>query len=117
MKLIKYFILIACFFILSSCKDSQQNIINIKGDGVATTLEQDNKHVSNEYIIVTVDSIKPDAIKNIFKEFGIKSVVSFSKDKYLIRIENDPGIDKMKEISKNHTEIKYIQYNYIYKQQ
>ncbi len=81
--------------------------------------KQAGNRVPGEYIITVPEGSDVSIIKKLFSDYGlikIKSIQKYKgKQRYLIKLKQDPGPDEMKKIAEKTDTIIHIQPNYIYK--
>ena len=105
---------LACFFATAfSCAgNTDENQVVLKKS--TSQLSGDNT-VKGEYLVTVNEGSNDAIISQAFSDYKVTSVRHIRKNTYLLKIENDPGIDVLKEIVDKSAFLIRIQPNYKYK--
>jgi hypothetical protein len=68
-----------------------------------------------EYIITISPSGDEEQIRKLFEDYRIKDIKDLGRRRFLIKLEHDPGLDKIKRMSLESTFVKQVQPNFIYR--
>jgi hypothetical protein len=71
--------------------------------------------VAGEYLVTVNEGVQPELISGLYAHFGVKAIRKLGDNLYQINIENDPGQEKMNEVTSQSKAIKSVQPNYIYR--
>ena len=82
---------------------------------ISNDISKDNDRVEGEYLI----KLKPDfgegAIKKVMSDFNISKIENIGDRLYKIKLNNDPGPEKISRIAEKSDSIEYAEPNYIYR--
>ena len=100
-------------FVISACTES-----NYQGeyvtDGKAELSSSNNESILVEYIIVLEGNISIGDATSILKKYEVQVIRNLKKGRYLIGLNNDPGIERLKKEIEGSEYIKQIQPNFSY---
>ena len=68
-----------------------------------------------EYILVLKENVSVADALNSLQKYDVQVIRDLKKDRYLIGLKNNPGIDRLQEDVESSEYIKHIQPNFIYK--
>ena len=108
--------LISCFLLASifvvSCTDST-NQKNPEPRILSPQTTNENR-LGGQYIVTLKKGANSETLTSVFQQYGIKSIQEFSKGRYLIILEHDPGLDTIIKQAAASSEIDTVQPNYTY---
>ena len=98
---------------LAGCKETnhKNDYINDAGAELSKGTKQTN---ITEYIIVLKENTRAEDALNTLQKYNARLIRDLKRNRYLIGLENDPGIDQLKLDTDNSKDIKHIQPNYRY---
>ncbi|MCG6887573.1 MAG: hypothetical protein LJE74_10215 [Proteobacteria bacterium] len=73
-----------------------------------------NNRVPGEYLVTLTASGNPESLRSVFNAYGVKAIREFSKGRYLVVLEHDPGPEEIAERVAASTDIVRVQPNFIY---
>ena len=112
-KCLSVCLLVLGIIVLSTCSDSGYHNEKITEPAVAQVTKNEESQ-SGEYIIVLVKDVSiENAIANL-KEYEAHVIKGLNRDRYLIELKIDPGIEQLEKHTKNSMFIKLIQPNFSY---
>ena len=100
-------------FLISACTESN-NQSGYIADGKAEFSASNNESILVEYIIVLEENISIGDATSILKKYEVQVIRDLKKDRYLIGLKNDPGIERLKKDVEGSEYIKQIQPNFNY---
>jgi len=102
-------VIILSVFILFSCTSK-----NMKKESTNINRESYEDRVAGEYIVTLREGVAEDFLYSYFSRLSVLSVSKIHDTVFLIKVENDPGPDKIKEEYLDNDRILNIQPNYKY---
>jgi len=90
----------------SNNQKSDQPVVNIQPTA--------NNRVPGEYLVTLTASGNPESLRSVFNAYGVKAIREFSKGRYLVVLEHDPGPEEIAERVAASTDIVRVQPNFIY---
>lgn len=108
--------LTCCLFLLSACTQESHNSSHVSKQLKDTAIRVKKVDVV-EYIIVLKKDVKVTDAVNSLKIYDVQVIKDLKRDRYLIGVKNDHGIDKLKKDIVDSEYIKHIQLNFIYSTQ
>ena len=110
-------ILFSCIFLcgmaVAGCTDST-NQKNLEPRTITTQPATENR-VPGQYLVTLKEGGSSETLTEVFNQYGIKSIKSLAKDRYLITLEQDPGPEEIAKQAATSSEIESAQPNYIYR--
>ena len=98
---------------LSACKEAINSNERVS-DRASESSESNRRSSLAEYIIVLKKSSSiADALNSLHK-YDVQVIRDLKKGRYLIRLEEDPGIGRLEKDVKGSEYIKHIQPNFVY---
>lgn len=104
--------LLLIIFFISGCTNATGQNVEEAHNPIIT--HDDGKRVPNEYLVKLTEDSSEDDLYAAFAELGIQSVRNLSKQRFLIRLENDPGPEDVKSLGTASPIVETVQPNYIY---
>jgi hypothetical protein len=101
---------------LTSCGSDSSNHQSLKLDHDAKSDNQQRTVLSEYIIVLKSGSDIKSAIKEL-AEYEVRIIRDLKRERYLIEIKNDPGLEQLLLDVKNSNHINFIQPNYTYKTQ
>lgn len=71
--------------------------------------------VPAEYIVTLAPGANGAVLAEVFGRFGVEMVREISGGVFLLRLKEDPGLPRMKELQAQDSRIKAVQPNYVYR--
>jgi len=99
--------IVSAFYSCAGTKNTQKDNSNVKE-------YKDTESIPGEYIVTFKDDGEKKDVENIFGVYSVIQVNAIHDNIYLVKIENDPGIDVMKAEYIGKKGIVDIQPNYEY---
>jgi len=99
-------------FIGAGCTEST-NQKNIEQRTLTPQSTSENQ-LPGQYIVTLKKGANSETLTSVFEHYGIKSIQEFSKGRYLIILEHDPGPDTITQQAAASSEIDTVQPNYTY---
>ena len=106
-------IVVFSIFLISACTESNYQSEYV-ADGQADLSASNNESILAEYIIVLEENVSIASATSIFGKYEGQVIKDLKKDRYLIRLKNDPGIEQLQKEVEGSEHIKHIQPNYTY---
>jgi hypothetical protein len=78
-------------------------------------ISDDRDRVKGEYIIKLKPNFGEDAIRKVMNDFDICKIETIGDRLYKIKLNKDPGPEKISKIAKKSECIEYAEPNYIYR--
>lgn len=103
-------------FLISACTETKYNNSHIENQLLDTSL-QIKKVNKAEYIIVLKKDVKITDALHSLKIYKPQLIQDFKRNRYLIRLKINPGIERLQKYISGSDNIKFIQPNFNYKSQ
>ena len=103
-------------FLISACTENKYDS-RLNADKPLNASIEIKKEKIAEYIIVLNKGIKLTTALSSLKIYDARLIKDLKRGRYLISLNNDPDINKLKKDIINPEYIKHIQPNFIYKTQ
>jgi hypothetical protein len=85
---------------------------------IRTTVPAHEAYVAGEYVITaTGTDVDSNAIRNVYAAFGVETLQSLGRGRFLIRLTRDPGLDRVRSVGRESGQVQAAQPNYIYRKQ
>lgn len=68
-----------------------------------------------EYIIGFREKVRPEYVRSIFIAFKIRKIKPIGGNLFLIILDRDPGLQKLKKHAAEYNKIKFIELNHVRK--
>ena len=81
----------------------------------AADLTSLQRRVAGEYLVTLVPGADQKVINGIYGYFGIKGIKDLGNNLFLVTLTEDPGPEKMEELSKQNSQVKAVQPNFVYR--
>ena len=78
-------------------------------------ISNDRNRVKGEYLIKLKPDCGEDVIKKIMNDFAVEEIKIIGDRLYKVKLNNDPGPEKISKIAKKSECIEYAEPNYIYR--
>ena len=108
--------MLSSVFLLTACAEDKSKRMNVEYQTENPQKTQTKKKLT-EYIIVLNKAAKLDTAIGSLKKYGVQVVRNMKKNRFVISLNNDPGIEQLQKDILNSADIKHIQPNFIYKTQ
>ena len=72
--------------------------------------------IPGQYIVTLKDGVSSETVTEVFNKYGIKSIQDLSRSRYLITLEQDPGVEEMSNQAASSSGIESAQPNYLYRE-
>jgi len=109
-------ILVSGVFVTSACTESNYHGEKVAQQEVESSVSNEALNLS-EYIIVLEDDVSISSAISILEKYQVQVIRDLNKNRYLIGLKHDPGIEQLKKEVEAAGQIKLIQPNYTYKTQ
>lgn len=76
---------------------------------------QKPNYVPGEYILTTRGAQNIDALKRVYRAFGVEAIRALGPGQFLLRLSNDPGPEEMRRRGLDSGKVKSVQRNFIYR--
>ena len=86
-----------------------------ENNGNLKSINNHNDRVEGEYLVKLSQNTDVNTINELFNVYGIDSITPAGKRLFKMKIKNDPGPEKIKEIADRSYKIEYAEPNYIYR--
>ena len=106
----------ATVFLFSACTDTSYQEKNVAERGLDFPVPKEKSSLV-EYIVVLKENTSIANATDFLKKYQVQVIRDLKKNRYLIRLKNDPGIERLQQDIEDSEFIKYIQPNYRYKTQ
>jgi hypothetical protein len=106
-------IVVCSTFAISACTESNQKSEYIPDRVTESSVSNEEPNLT-EYIIVLEKDVSIESATGILKKYEVQVIRDLKKDRYLIGLKNDPGIERLKKDVEGSGYIKYIQPNFTY---
>ena len=100
-------------YVNSACTESNYQGEYI-ADGKDESSANNNESILVEYIIVIEENVSIEKAISIFKKYKTQIIRNLKKDRYLIGLKIDPGIEQLQKDIEGSEHIKQIQPNFSY---
>ena len=107
------FIVVGSICLLTACVDNQ-HANSTSTNGTTSTLINNKEEKIAEYIIVLNNRVKISDAINVFEKYDVQVIKDLKRDRYVIGLKNDPGIEQLQKDIVDSNQIKHIQPNFIY---
>lgn len=75
-------------------------------------------YVAGEYVVTaTGPDVDSSAIGDVYAAFGVETLQSLGRGRFLIRLTRDPGLDRVRSLGRESGRVRAVQPNYIYRKQ
>lgn len=71
--------------------------------------------VVGEYIVTAKTNAAADAIRTAYAAFGVENIQSLGRGRFLLRLSQDPGIERVRRVGLDSGNIEAVQPNYVYR--
>ena len=110
---ISTYILLFGISVFSGCSDSNYHNGRVYEPEVEiSTNTKESK--PNEYIIVLVENVSIKNAMNNLQKYDVQVIRDLKRNRYLIGLKNDPGIERLIKEVEGSVHIKHIQPNFTY---
>jgi hypothetical protein len=100
-------------YVISACTES-----NYQGEYTADIKDEssanNNESVLTEYIIVLEENVSIASAINSLQKYELQVIKDLKKNRYLVELKNDPGIEQLQKDVEGSERIKHIQPNFTY---
>lgn len=83
--------------------------------GNLKNMSNHNDRVAGEYLVKLSQNSDVNIINKLFKAYGIENITPAGERLFKMKLKNDPGPEKIKEIADRSDKIEYAEPNYIYR--
>ena len=83
-------------------------------DRTTVSSANDNEPIPTEYIIVLKQYVSIANATNILKKYQVQVIRNLKKNRYLIVLKNDPGIEQLQKDIGDSEHIQHIQPNFTF---
>lgn len=101
---------------ISACTENKYNSSHATNQSLDTSL-QVKKVNAAEYIIVLKENVNITDALNSLKIYDVQLIKDLKRNRYLVRLNNNPGIERLKKDIIGSEYIKFIQPNFSYQSQ
>jgi hypothetical protein len=98
---------------ISACAESNRHSEKKSGQVVESSVSNEQSKPS-EYIIVLEEDISISSAIGILEKYEAQVIKDLDKNRYLIGLKNDPGIEQLKIDVESSRHIKHVQPNFTY---
>ena len=76
-----------------------------------------SSYVPGEFIVTAAPAANIDQVRLIYAAFGVKEIRDLGRGRFLLRLEHDPGLDRVRSAGVQSGMITAVQPNYVYRTQ
>ena len=106
-------IVVSSVFLISACTESNYHGEKVAQPKVESSVSNEALNLS-EYIIVLEDDVSISSATSILEKYQVQIIRDFKKNRYLIGLKHDPGIEQLQKEVEGSEHIKHIQPNFTY---
>ena len=112
------YILLCNIFLMSACTENKNNSSHVTNRLLDTSLQIKKVNAAEyiQYIVLKKDVNITDAL-NSLKIYNIQLIKDLKRNRYLVELRNNPGIERLHKDIIGSEYIKFIQPNFSYKSQ
>jgi hypothetical protein len=70
---------------------------------------------SGEFIVTAKPSVSADQVRRVYAAFGVQEIRDLGRNRFLLRLGHDPGVDRVRSIGFESGKIEAVQPNYVYR--
>lgn len=100
-------------FLISACTEPNYQSEN-GADDKTDLLARNDESIQTEYIIVLVENVNITDSISILEKYDGQVIKDLKKGRYLIRLNNNPGIEQLQKEVEGSEHIEHIQPNFTY---